>query len=324
MSPFLRRGGPRTVLFFASDLHGSEKCFRKFLNGGPIYGADVMVLGGDVAGKAIQSIEAMGQGRYRCTFRGTDYEVSDGDELVELEKLVADFGYYPYRCEPGELEAKQADGSMELLFVDLMRERLSRWTQMADERLRPKGLPVYWMLGNDDPSELEAVLDEAPWGIHGDGRIETLPSGHEFVTFGWSNITPWNSYRELPEEEITQRLEKICSGLERPETAIFNLHAPPYDTGLDEAPVLNKDLQVQQSAGQVKMAPVGSTAVRKIIEGFQPMLGLHGHIHESSGFRRIGRTLCINPGSDYGTGVLNGFVATIESDRIRAHQFVRG
>jgi uncharacterized protein len=324
MMPKFGRKAPRIVLFFASDLHGSEKCFRKFLNGGPIYGADVMVLGGDVAGKAIQAVTAVGPGRYQCTFRGASYEVGEGDELTELEKLIGDFGYYPYRAQPGELEEMQANGTMEQLFVKLMRERLARWMEMADERLRPKNLPVYWMLGNDDPSELEEVLDEATWGVHGDGHIEVLPSGHEFVSFGWSNITPWNSYRELPEDEIKRRLDKICAGLQHPENAIFNLHPPPYDTGLDEAPVLDQNLTVQQSAGQVKMAPVGSTAVRQIIEEQQPLLGLHGHIHEASGFRQVGRTLCINPGSDYGTGVLNGFIATLEPDRIRAHQFVRG
>lgn len=324
MSPLFGKKEPRSVLYFASDLHGSEKCFRKFLNGGKIYGADVMVLGGDVAGKAIQAITRTGIGTYECTFRGARYEVHDGDEVTELEQMIADFGYYPYRADPGELEGRQADGTMEKLFVELMCERLTRWMELADERLRPLGIPVYWMLGNDDPEELGSVLDAAPWGVHCDGRVEVLASGHEFLSFGYSNITPWHSYRELPEDEILRRLNALCELLVDPARAIFNVHAPPFDSGLDEAPVLAEDLTVQSSAGQVKMAPVGSTAVREVIERVQPLLGLHGHIHESSGFRQIGRTLCVNPGSDYGTGVLNGFIATLELDRIRAHQFVRG
>lgn len=313
----------RTRLYFATDLHGSEKCFRKFLNAGSVYGADLVILGGDLAGKAIQALVHTGD-RYTCRFRGVDYDVTAGEELAGLERLIGDLGYYPYRAEPGELDQREADGTLDELFVRLMHERLGRWLEMADERLRPKRIPAYWMLGNDDPTSLEAVLDAAPWGVHCDGRIQTLPSGHELYSFGHSNLTPWQSYRELPEADIKTALDAASGRLQRPECAVFNIHVPPFDTGLDEAPILDSSLQVQQSAGQVKLAPVGSTAVREVIERVQPLLGLHGHIHEASGFRRLGRTICINPGSDYGTGVLNGVLVTLEPDKVKAHQFVRG
>jgi Icc-related predicted phosphoesterase len=324
MSPLFGSKAPRTVLYFATDLHGSEKCFRKFLNGGKVYGADIMVLGGDVAGKAIQAMTHAGGSTYECTFRGAHYAIEEGSELTELEQLISDFGYYPYRAEPGELEAMQAAGTMEGLFLELMRQRLERWMQLANERLRPLDIPVYWMLGNDDPDELEAILDDAPWGTHCEEKVLRLKSGHEFLSLGYSNVTPWNSYRELAEEEIERRVMALCGQLEDPSRAIFNLHAPPFDSGLDEAPMLDANLTVQSAAGQVKMGPVGSTAVRTVIERVQPLLGLHGHIHESYGSRQIGKTLCINPGSDYGTGILNGFIATLEPDRVVAHQFVRG
>jgi Icc-related predicted phosphoesterase len=324
MSPLFGRREPRTVLYFATDLHGSEKCFRKFLNGGKAYGADVMVLGGDVAGKAIQALTNTEGSAYECTFRGAHYEIEEGSELAELEQLIADFGYYPYRAERGELEARQAEGTMEKLFGDLMRDRLNRWMELADERLRPLGIPVYWMLGNDDPTDLSAALDAAPWGTHCDGKVLRLESGHELLSFGYSNITPWHSYRELHEDEIGLRLNALCEQLVEPARAIFNIHVPPHATGLDEAPVLGTNLTVQSSAGQVKMAPIGSTAVREVILRVQPLLGLHGHVHESCGLRQLGRTICINPGSDYGTGVLNGFIATLETDRVKVHQFVRG
>lgn len=324
MSPLFGRKEERSLLYFASDLHGSEKCFRKFLNGVRAYGAGICVLGGDVAGKAIQAVMRRPGGGYECTFRGVHYEVAEGDEVKELEQTIADFGYYAYRADPGELDDMQAEGTMEKLFLQLMTERLVQWTQLADERLRPLDVPIYWMLGNDDPEDLNEVLDEAPWGTHCDAKVLRLRSGHEMISLGPSNETPWHSYRELPEDEIERRLEAMCAQLQEPERAIFNVHVPPYDTGIDEAPVLDANLTVQSSAGQVKMAPAGSHAVRTVIERVQPMLGLHGHIHESSGFRMIGRTLCINPGSDYGTGALNGFLATLEPGRVRAHQFVRG
>lgn len=324
MSPLFGKKAARTTLYFASDIHGSEKCFRKFLNGAKVYEADVAVLGGDVAGKAIQAITEVRSGHFECVFRGARYEIESGPELAELEQLIADFGYYPYRAQPGELEAKVADDTMEALFVELMHERLVHWMELADERLRPLGIEAYWMLGNDDPDSLNRALDDAPWGTHCDGKVLTLESGHEFLSFGPSNVTPWNSYREVPEEEIAAALEKLATELHSPETAIYNIHVPPYGSGLDEAPALDANLTVQASGGQVKMTPVGSTAVREAIEKVQPLLGIHGHVHESSGSRMIGRTLCINPGSDYGTGILNGFIASLEPDRVRSHQFVRG
>jgi Icc-related predicted phosphoesterase len=128
----------------------------------------------------------------------------------------------------------------------------------------------------------------------------------------------------MTEAQLRAAIEPMCSILREPSRAIFNLHVPPHDTGLDEAPVLDEQLRVQTSAGQVRFAPVGSSAVRELIEEVQPLLGLHGHIHESAGFRRLGRTLAVNPGSDYGTGTLNGVLATLDRDRVRSHQFVRG
>jgi Icc-related predicted phosphoesterase len=143
-------------------------------------------------------------------------------------------------------------------------------------------------------------------------------------SLGYSNITPWESFRELPEDRIEAMLDDAAARMEHPERAVFNVHVPPFDTGLDEAPVLDSSLTVQQSAGATRMAPVGSPAVRAVLERVQPLLGLHGHIHESAGFRQLGRTLAVNPGSDYGTGTLNGVLVTLEPDRVKAHQLVRG
>src|SRR6266702_4646850 len=286
----------RTRLYFVSDLHGSGKCFRKFLHGGPIYGADVMVLGGDLAGKAIQSITRAPGGRFRFSFRGTSYDLDDGDELRGVEQVIADHGYYPYRADPGELADKQAQSALDDLFGTLITERLEQWLELADERLRPKGVAIYWMLGNDDPAELAPLLDGAPW----------------------------HTYREMTDDELRAVYERLAGELSDSEHAIFNLHPPPYDTGLDTAPALDENLAIQTAAGQAKMSPAGSLAVREILERVQPLLGLHGHIHESAGFKKIGRTVAINPGSDYGTGVLNGVLVTLEPQKVKAHQFVRG
>jgi Icc-related predicted phosphoesterase len=314
----------RVRLFFATDVHGSEQCFRKFLNAGAAYGPDVMVLGGDVAGKAVQAIVRHDDGRYRFTFRGRDHDLADGEELRRIERLIADNGYYPWRSAPGDLERRLADGTIDALLLDLMRERLSGWLALADERLRPQALPVFWMLGNDDPPELAGLLDAAPWGTQAEDRVLDLGDGHALVSLGYSNPTPWDSYRELPEDELGARIDALFAAVPEPRQAVLNAHVPPYMSGLDEAPVLDAGLRVQTAAGQVKMGAVGSTAVREAIERHQPMVSLHGHVHESAGFRRIGKTLAVNPGSDYGTGALNGALIVLEGDRVRAHQLVRG
>jgi Icc-related predicted phosphoesterase len=311
-------------LYFATDVHGSEQCFRKFLNAGPAYRPDVMVLGGDIAGKAVQAVVRQDDGRYRFTFRGRDYDLEDGEELARIERLIADNGYYPWRSRPGDLDRAVADGSIDAILLDLMRQRLAAWLELADERLRPQGRPAYWMLGNDDPPELLPLLDGAPWGAHAEDRVIDIGDGHSLVSLGYSNRTPWNSYRELSEEDLGGRIDALFAQVEDPRRAILNAHVPPFQSGLDEAPVLDAELTVQASAGQVKMGAVGSTAVRAAIERHQPMASLHGHVHESAGFRRIGRTLAVNPGSDYGTGALNGAILVLDGDRVRAHQLVRG
>ena len=313
----------RLRIYFATDLHGSDKCFRKFVNAAKVYAPDVLILGGDLAGKAIQSIQRGPNGRYDCVFRGVRYDVEDGPELEGLEQLISDHGYYPYRSEPGELEAREWEGGMDALFLELMRERLNGWLELADERLRRDGKPVFWMLGNDDPPALQEVLDGAPWGEAAEGRVLDV-DGHELVSLGYSNLTPFHSYREMSEERIKETLDGLAATLQMPQRAIFNVHVPPYGTGLDEAPVLDDDLRVQTAVGQVRFAAAGSTAVREVLERVQPLIGLHGHIHESAGFRKLDRTLAVNPGSDYGTGALNGVLLTVERDRVRAHQLVRG
>jgi uncharacterized protein len=315
--------GKKTKVYFATDLHGSSKCFRKFVNAGQVYGADVLVLGGDVAGKALQTIVRQPGGRWHCEFVGSRYDVEDGPELEALEKLIADHGYYPYRAEPGELDALQASGELDAVFERLMDERLAGWLALADERLRPAGRRLYFMLGNDDPTSLRAILDAAPWGVHDEGKVVPLDDDHEMISWGFSNITPWRSHREQTEEQLAASLATMVEKLRDPARSIMNIHVPPYGTGLDEAPVL-ADLQVQTQLGQVKFAPVGSTAVRDVIERTQPLLGLHGHIHEASGIKRLGRTIVINPGSDYSTGTLNGALMTLERDKVATHQLVRG
>ena len=314
-----------TLVYFVSDVHGSSLCFRKFINAAQVYKPTLLVLGGDIAGKAIQSIVRAPGGKWTCKFIGTRYELSEGSELADLERLIADHGYYPYRTEPGEMEAMEADGTLDELFLRLMRQRLAEWLDIADTRLRPQGVPLYLMLGNDDPDELAEMLDRAPWGVHAEGKVVWLDDEHEMISWGYSNPTPWHTHREQDEQHLAAAYAAMADRLQRPERAVFNLHPPPYGTQLDEAPALDENLQVRAVLGQVQYVPVGSSAVREIELERQPLVGLHGHIHEASGIRKLGKrkTLIVNPGSDYSTGALNGALVSLDKDRADA-QLVRG
>jgi Icc-related predicted phosphoesterase len=315
----------KTIIYFVTDLHGSSLCFRKFINASRVYKPTVMVLGADLAGKAIQPIVKGPAGTWEATFVGTRYRIEEGPELEELEKLIADHGYYPYRAEPGELETLEAAGKLDQLFLGLMRKRLTEWLDLADQRLRPLGIPLYLMLGNDDPEGLGDLLDAAPWGTHAEGKVVWVDDQHEMISWGYSNPTPWHTFREQDEEHLAAAYKSMADQLQTPERAIFNLHPPPLGTQLDEAPQLDANFQVQATFGQVNMVAVGSRAVREIEVERKPMLGLHGHIHEASGIRRLGdrKTLILNPGSDYTTGALLGSLVTVDRDKVSA-QLVRG
>jgi Icc-related predicted phosphoesterase len=144
------------------------------------------------------------------------------------------------------------------------------------------------------------------------------------VSFGYVNPTPWKTPREMSEEEIMKWLNRVTSKLSSSERAIFNFHAPPYGTNLDLAPKLTQDLRPVVRGGQIETIHVGSKSVRSIIVEMKPMLGLHGHIHESKSFDRLGGTLVLNPGSEYGIGLLHAALVVLERGRVKAYQFIVG
>ena len=301
-------------LFFATDIHGSDTCWRKFLNSGKHYEADVIVLGGDMTGKALVPVVDAGNGRWYATLLENRHEMNGDDEARKFEEAVARRGYYPFRTTPDELRELQADEERTTqLFHDLMLARVESWTALADERLTGSGLRCFVCPGNDDQFEVDEVLGRAKHVEACEGRVVEI-DGYQLASTGWSNRTPWETYREEDEPQLAERIEKVVSEVSAPpERTIFSFHCPPYGSGLDEAPELTEDMQLKH-AGRAPV-PLGSTAVRDAIERHQPALSLHGHIHESRGNARIGRTLCINPGSSYEQGELLGAVVDLEGGK---------
>jgi uncharacterized protein len=323
--PMPRSQGERTI-FFASDLHGSEVCFKKFVAAAKFYGADTLLLGGDISGKIVVPIVTAGKGRYAATFHGHEERLDDAS-VADFEQRAWNSGLYTERMEPDEYQhyADHPD-EVELLFGRVMRRTVQRWIEYAKTKLADSPVTIYNAPGNDDPKEVDEVLL-----THGDdrlifveGQVVELAPGMEMLSTGYTNITPWDTHREYSEDEIRAHLRQMTDRLSNPERAIFNIHVPPYNSRLDTAPLLGQDLRVKTSAGAQVTAPVGSVAVREAIEEVQPLLGLHGHIHESGGSVKIGRTTAINVGSEYGEGVLRGVLVTVGDGRLLRYQAVTG
>ncbi len=315
---------PSLTLYYASDIHGSDRLWRKFLRAGSFYGADALIMGGDLVGKAIVPIERRPDGTHRAVFLGEERLAASDDELDQLIEAIRFNGFYPW-IAPSEEVARHAAREAEQgeLFDRVVREDLERWIALADSRGPENGARPFVMAGNDDPWFVDELLARARSLVLCDDRVVRV-GDREMISCSYANRTPWDSPRELDEDELYARLDRMASKLEEPRRAIFNLHVPPYDSGLDTATELRPDLTPVFRGGQPAQIPVGSRAVRQIIEEYQPAVALHGHIHESRGEARIGRTLALNPGSEYNTGRLHGVVVKLGADSVLSHQFVVG
>jgi uncharacterized protein len=299
-----------TRVFFVSDLHGSEVCFRKFLNAAKAYRADVLIAGGDVTGKMIVPLVDGADGTVHASYLGSELELRSDDDVAALTKTIRNAGYYPVRMTRDEMTGMDAS-SVEGLFARMMGDVLRSWVDLAEERLAGSGVRCFMMPGNDDPYAIDEVLDGARYVVNADGKVVDI-GPLQMISSGLANMTPWVCPRDVEEDALAASIEGLVSRLRDPSRSIFNLHSPPYDSTLDAAPELDANLTPKLSAGgEMKMAAVGSTAVRNAIERYRPVLGLHGHIHESRGAVKIGRTLCVNPGSDYGQGILRGAVIVL-------------
>jgi Icc-related predicted phosphoesterase len=312
-----------TKLFFATDIHGSDICWSKFLNAGKFYGADVLILGGDMTGKAVVPFIHQGGKNYRVVLLEQVFDITNDDELQDMIKRVRSRGYYPYLTTPDEITELERDPEqVHQIFLQEVLKVVQQWMDLADKKLDGGSMKVYCCPGNDDMDEVDAVVRSSRRVVLAEGQVTPLDDGHEMIASGWSNRTPWDTHREEDEDRLKLRYEAMICQLRDPRNAIFNIHVPPFKSSLDEAPELDKNLRPKM-AGQA-LKPVGSTALRKAIEETQPLLGLHGHIHEGRGATRIGRTLCINPGSMYEQGTLLGAIVNLGKNKIENYVLTTG
>jgi Icc-related predicted phosphoesterase len=315
----------KTRFLFSTDFHGSETVWRKFLNSAKHFDLDALVLSGDMTGKLMIPIVLRPDGKYDASLQAEKFELTEA-EIPEFAKKCRMITYLPFVTTPEERDRISVDEHYrESLFERLEQETIRLWLSLIKDRL-PSNCKLILSPGNDDKLSIDNVIREEvpniPNLLFGEEEVIPLDKEHEVLCFGWSNPTPFNSPRECSEEELEERLEKVVAKVRNISTAVFCIHVPPYDSMIDHAPRVTKDLQYVVQGGHFEMIPVGSTAVRKIIEKYQPLLGLHGHIHESAGFVRIGRTQCLNPGSEYAEGILRAFLVEIEGAKITRLQRV--
>ncbi len=298
-------------LFFATDIHGSDICWKKFLNAAQFYDVAILVLGGDMTGKALVPICAQADGSYKATLLQQEFHLDDEAAVVDMERKVASRGYYPFRITMQQLEEFRAQPQLiDKHFHEQMHAALERWLALAAQKLAGTGVRCFVSPGNDDPFDIDELFHNHPTVTLAEGACIDLGDGFSLISSGWANPTPWQTYRELDEDRLYTYLSNIIPAGTDMSRAIFNFHCPPHASNLDDAPEIDADLNVK-NAGHV-LVPVGSTAVRRLIEEHQPLLSLHGHIHEGKGSARIGRTLSINAGSMYEQGVLQGAIVDLD------------
>jgi len=307
-------------VYYACDLHGSESTFLKFVNAAKmkVYKAQVVIASGDLTGKAMVPIIDFENGTYGTKFLGSDETVKSKEELQNLIKRIRNVGYYYEIATQKRHEEISADpAQQEAILHKHVLEEMERWIRIAEERLKGTGVACYMMPGNDDIAKIGEIIDRSGFVVNPEDKAVELGEGHEMISTGFSNPTPWHTPRECSEEELEAKINRMASMLRDVKNSIFNFHCPPFGTGLDIAPKLDKDLRPVVTTGELMKVPVGSTAVLKAIEQYQPLVGMHGHIHESPGEVKIGKTICFNAGSEYQSGILRGYVIDLEKNKVK-------
>lgn len=319
-----------TKIFYGTDLHGSDVTWRKFINAARFYEVDALVCGGDLMGKVVVPIVRRASGRREADFQGRVLSLDDDQSVATLTKKLETLGQYWYECDEEEYRHIKADeAEVEALFTKLARQRLTHWVELAEERLAGTHIQCFLSGGNDDTDDVLRVLDEVSKDrvVASEGHAVQLNDRHTMVSLGYSTPTPWKTPREASDAELATMISDLMTDVEDPSRCVFNFHVPPLDSTLDTCLQLDESVwpptPVLRSGQPVEFG-AGSAAVRDAIEEYQPLIGLHGHIHESRGSARYGHSPAVNPGSEYGEGVLRGVIVSVRDDKVLGSQFTSG
>lgn len=312
-------------IFFASDLHGSNVCFKKFVNSAQFYGANVLVMGGDLTGKAVIPIAEQSDGTYLSFHHGEAHRIKTREELDEFIKHNGNMGFYPAVMSESDYQAMKGDEvAQAALFKRLVLERIREWARIAADKLKGTDIPLVAIPGNDDFHEIDDILTSAPHFDFHEMQVCEFKGGYQMLFCGGSTPTPWNTEREFTEEQYVERFAELIPQVTDMSRCIFNVHVPPYGTTLDACPKLDKNLQVVYEMGMPAQIHAGSKTLVDVIKAHQPMLALHGHIHEGRAKINIGKTICINPGSVYPEGILQGALITLRGGGVASASLTQG
>jgi len=297
-----------TKIFFACDAHGSVPVLRKMVKVHETYNCDIVMMCGDLTGKAVVPIVEEKPGLWWSAPWGKRETYKSQEAVDQIKKTYEKRGFYWFLTTPTELaDLEKNRDKVNELFLKLMLDRMQDWVRLIEETV-PSDVRVIVSPGNDDSFAIDDIIRASSRIVYPIGTAVNLDGDHSMVSCEWVNSTPWKTPRECPDEELKLKLQVEFDRVGSRENLICNFHAPPYGTQIDLAPKIDEKLRVKVRFGRPDMVPVGSRSVRELFEKYQPLLGLHGHIHESAGVEYIGRTLCINPGSAYMQGMVNAFV----------------
>jgi Icc-related predicted phosphoesterase len=325
-----KAGGEVTRIFYATDIHGSEITWRKFLNAARFYEVDALIYGGDLMGKLLVPVVRDTGGTWRASLHDRVHRLTTPEELAEFKTRLETLGFYWYECDPDEYRTYEGNQeAIDRLFDRLAKERLRTWVGLAEDRLSETDVTCYLCGGNDDTDEILTALDEADGRhvVNCENRVVPIDDHHVMATVGYSTPTPWDTPRERTDEEIGELITRLLAEVEDHARAVFNFHCPPLDSSLDTCMKLDASVWPPtpiMESGQPVYYGGGSASVRRALEEYQPALGLHGHIHEARGHTRYGRTPAFNPGSEYGEGVLRGVIVAVRDGEVVGSQFTSG
>ena len=227
-------------IFFATDVHGSDRCFRKFVNAADAYDADVLILGGDVAGKGLVPVQRQGD-LLLAEVRGerVSVPVADADQLRSEINML---GFYAVEMDEQEIARIGSDKPyLEELFRREITAQLEAWCGLVADRLEPR-IRCIITPGNDDPVEIDAVLERAE-RIECPERTLCDLGPVLLASIGDVTPTPWNTEREYSEEELAERIAAMMDKVGDGRSTVVNFHNPPYASGLDTAPELDENLR---------------------------------------------------------------------------------
>lgn len=297
-------------IFFASDLHAAESTFRKFTNAGPFYKADLVIYGGDFVGKAVVPIVKTKEGRYEATYYGSKVTFKDEKELPDLQKTLRDAGFYWVLMSEEEIDRVEKS-DVERITRELQVKQMEEWAKLMDERFKKNNIPCVITPGNDDPLYIDEALGKMQYVKNGDGKVVEV-NGIEILSLSCGHPTIFKYPRDMSEEELGKKIDELASQVKNMDKCIFNIHVPPKDTDLDQDTLYDEDLNPILDGDSLATGSIGSEAVAEAIKKYQPALSLHGHVHPSRGITKIGRTVCVNPGSNYDEIQLRGCLVDID------------